>query len=165
MLRIVALLLTIAAPMANATDPPSTVAQVDIKGIRIGMTRTEVTRMFPTWEGFTVAGVAQHAAFRDPTVFHKGKLDRFVFAFYPQSFEAVLSAVKEKYPTLACRTVTITDSAGTNAEQTMCAVADPNSVLLIRRFATDLQTSMIALYSRRFLAEDTNRALKQKKDI
>ena len=160
------LLILIPLPIAAlAMEPPITSESVEIKGIRIGLTRTEVSRLAPDWSKFTVAGVSQHPAFRDPTVYANNRLDRFVFVFYPHDFDAVLSALKEKYPQARCVTRVITDFGGTSAEQQECAVTDPRSVLLLRRYAADLQTSLIALYSRRFFAAEEKRLARQKKDI
>ena len=102
---------------------------------------------------------------RSPAVFYAGRLDRFVYLFLPEHFSAMHEALLEKYPALKCKNLVKTDSIGESVESTECGLADANSILLLSKYSTDRHTSLIGLYSKRYLEEEKQRRVKAKKDI
>ena len=141
-------------------------AAIEIKGIRVGMTKQQLNQTIPSWSGFTIAGVPpMFHELRSPAVFHAGRLDRFVYMFLPEHFNTMHEALLEKYPALQCKSLVKTDTVGESAESTECGLADKDSVLLLSKYSVDRNTSLIGLYSRRYLEEEKQRKLKTKKDI
>ena len=138
-------------------------ASLDIRGLRIGMTKDEVVAKYPTWDKFTVAGVSRRWPI-DPPVYELGRLDRFVFLFAVQNFEKVREAMIEKYPKTTCRAYQISDENGQSIEQTECGILDSMSMLLLLKYS-DRVTSRLGLYSKKFLESDVTRIQKNRKEF
>jgi hypothetical protein len=147
--------------------PLSAIAQsIEIKGLRMGMTKAEVKEKFPTWKDFTIAGVRSryeytpvHIQYRDE------KLDQFMFFFNSSSFEAVLGAIKEKYPETVCESTQVGNAMGATFEQIRCSLSDNESVLQLSRYVSDIRTSVLSLVSKKSLEEQVEKAKQRKKDI
>jgi hypothetical protein len=139
---------------------------LEIKGLKIGMSKEEVTEKYPTWTGFTVAGArAKYAALPVMIKYHENKLDEFMFFFTPDAFDALLIAFKEKYPSLACTSSSLGNAMGANYEQVQCSLSDSDSVLQVRKYVSDSRTSLLSLHSKRFVEEESKKQREQKKDI
>ena len=139
---------------------------IEIKGIRIGMTKAELHQLHSDLKGFTVAGVRskyEHVPlglrYRDDL------LDQVAFYFHSTGFRQVLEALKEKYPTLACETNNVSNAMGATFEQQKCSLEDANSVLHLSRFVNDTRTSGLTLMSKKSLQEQIDKSKAQKKDI
>jgi hypothetical protein len=153
-----ALLLGFAAPAFSQS--------VEIKGLSVGMTKAEVQDLFPTWKGFTVAGVpSKYPSVSVLPKYHEDRLDQLMFFFNPDSFATVLDAVKSKYPNLKCVDSKVGNAMGAQFSQVECTMGDSSSVLQLTRFVGDINTSGLSLLSRRSLAEDLEKAKQTKKDI
>lgn len=139
---------------------------IEIKGISIGMTRAELQKKYPTWRGFTIAGVRSLNKDSPGHVeYFKGRLDNFHFSFDSDSFLDVLEAVKEKYPNIDCKNSQIKNVWGATFNQVECFLADNVSTLFLSRYGGDLRTSGLTLASvRRLDALEEKNKLK-KKDI
>jgi hypothetical protein len=80
--------------------------EIDIKGIRLGMTKKEISALYPNGtDNFTIGGVSNSLGLR--LLFHEDKLAEMTFYFDTSGFNNVISAVKYKYPNIKC--VKITD--------------------------------------------------------
>lgn len=127
---------------------------IDIKGIYIGMTKTELTALHPNLIGFTVAGVQnKHRTMPPAYDFKEGKLYYFAFFFDARSFNTVLSAITSKYPHVNCENSPVTTPMGAEYTQTICQVEGPDSVLSVRRFVSNVTTAGLMLASKKMLQE------------
>ena len=147
--------------------PISAMAQlIEIKGLRVGMTKAEVQEKFPTWKDFTIAGVRSKFEHLPVTIkYREDQLDQLMFIFSSASFQPVLAAVKEKYPGIKCETSQVGNSIGATFEQIHCSMEDQDSVLQLSRYLSDVRTSMLTLVSKRWLDEQADKAKQKKKDI
>jgi ABC-type amino acid transport substrate-binding protein len=159
--------LTLAAVLlAQAASTLAQDAPLEIKGLRIGMSKEEVTEKHPNWTGFTVAGArAKYAALPVMVKYHENRLDQLMFFFTPDAFDVLLTAFKEKYPALACKSSSIGNAMGATYEQVQCSLSDSDSVLQVRKYVNDSRTSLLSLHSKRFVEEETKKQREQKKDI
>ena len=139
---------------------------IEIKGLSIGMPKAEVEALFPSWAGFTIAGVKSAEGFAPVARYHDDKLDVFHFIFSAKDFDAVAEAVKEKYPSTECVDSKVSNAMGTTFRQTHCNITnDPLAVLRLSRFVKDVNTSMLTLTSMRFVKEGLEKRRERKKDI
>lgn len=104
---------------------------LEIKGIRIGMTKDEVAEALGPLEEFTIAGVKGKSP-TNPLILRygeDGQLDELTFRF-ETGFESVLDAVKSKYPTLKTdgSTSSIRDKEGSTL---YIFIKHPTSTLLL----------------------------------
>lgn len=124
---------------------------LEIKGIKMGMTREEVAEKMGPPEGFTIAGVRSKYPKNPLTLKYgeDGKLDSLSFSF-ESGFETVFEALKEKYPSLETdgTTATIQDKEG-------------STLYLFIKFPT----STLMLSSKRAQDEMIRKAEERKKDI
>lgn len=164
----------------SSTEQPTSaiVQEIEIKGIKIGMTQEEVeaktgklqfvrTSNFGDWniavdarftlpEDFTIAGVAGVRGHPPSLEFHEGKLDKFSFGFNRSSFSHALEALQGKYPSIQCDLVT--------SRGTICSIDDTNSRLIIGEYV-GVSNSVIILSSQRSMDESTKRSEESKKDL
>jgi hypothetical protein len=139
---------------------------IEIKGLRIGMSKAEVDALFPSWQDFTIAGVRSADGLTPSARYHEEKLDAFHFFFRARDFDVVAEAVKEKYPATECVDSTVTNAMGATFRQTHCNITnDPSAVLRIARFARDVRTSALTLISVRSVKEGLEKRQERKKDI
>lgn len=141
-------------------------AGLEIKGVRIGMTKEEWLSKFGSLDVsyFTVGGaLGKYEKIRP--VFHEGKLDSFHFFFHSDYFDDVLGAVKTKYPRIRCSKSTVANAMGAKFTQVSCSLGDNTGVLSLSRFVSDIDTSCLSLTSKRFLDEAVKESKKGEKDI
>jgi hypothetical protein len=161
-----AMVLEYGLPIAMIPDVPVVLeAQknpaLEIKGLKIGMTEKEAYDK--SIYGFTIGGVSP----KNPIdlKYHDGKLDRLSFVFTPEGFNAVLEAVKSKYPSLKCNNSSVSNAMGASFQQMICMLESPEATLIIRRFTTSIDTSTLTLTSQRFFDEQDKYKNNTKKDI
>lgn len=144
--------------MASAT----TFAQnVEIKSIRIGMTKAEFNKHYPKGvRALTIAGIQSKDV--APTVkFVDGVLDTFLFVFPSEHYETVRDAIKAKYPELPCRRSTIKTRVGAEFAQEECG----HETFVVSRYVDDIDTSVVAMVSKRALNQETKDRQKKAGDI
>jgi len=115
----------LAASAAQAQD-------IDIKGLKLGMSRAEVAAVMPDPLRFTIAGVRPRY---DPTTRYdaSGKLDTFQWMFTPNNYEAVRDAFRAKYPDLKCTQSVVQNGFGATFPQESCRIGD----ISIERYSGD----------------------------
>jgi len=138
---------------------------IEIKGLRLGMTKTEIEKKFGTLplNNFTIADVSGKFPVR--LEFYEGKLDELMFFFSPKSFDDVRKAVVSKNPELKCTDSTITSPKGESYKQVNCKLVDMLGTLRLDRFVRDIDTSALTLMSHRLFQELENKRKEKQKDI
>ena len=139
---------------------------LDIKGLRIGISKDDVEQKTPMLADFTIAGVRSKYEHSPVSLeYREDKLDQMFFFFDPSGFDEVLGAVREKYPRMTCENSEVGNAMGAKFKQVQCSVQDSNSVLQVTRFVGDIRTSALTLMSKRALREQSETAKQRKKDI
>jgi len=136
---------------------------IEIKGLRLGMTKTDIEKKFGTLpvNNFTIADVPGKFPVR--LEFYEGKLDELMFFFSSTNFNEVRKAVISKNPELKCTDSTVTSPAGKSYTQVNCKLADQLGTLRVERFVRDIDTSAVTLTSHRLFQElEKQRQEKQK---
>jgi hypothetical protein len=144
----------------EAPKPPV----IEIKGLKIGMTEKKVSNV--GIYGFTIGGVK--SKFPDNPInleYYEGKLDRLSFFFTPEGFDAVLEAVKSKYPLLECNDSIVSNAMGASFQQMICILEGSEATLIIRKFTSSIENSSLSLTSRRRFDEMEEQDNNNKKDI
>lgn len=158
--RILLALIAVLFPISSLAQP------IEIKGLRVGMTKAEVQKKFPTFKGFTIAGVRSKHDFLPLEVsYRSGKLHNLMFIFAPANFDTVFGAIKEKYPNINCEKSLVGNPMGATFGQVECSLQDSDSVLKLVRYATDISTSVLIVSSKKLLEEQEANAKQRKKDI
>jgi len=149
-----------------ALSAPALAQNIDIKGIRIGMSQFEMQDMHGQLplQNFTVAGVPSSQTYIDPD-FLDGKLEKFEFFFVATSFNTVLAAVRRKLPALACRDGRVASAMGKLMTQTQCTARDKKGDLLLTRYSGDLLTSALVLRSNHEIKRVIDAQRSAEKDI
>lgn len=140
---------------------------VDIKGLHLGMKKEEIINKFgplPLKE-FTIGGVQSMFDLNFYDDFYENKLDRFIFFFEADSFNEVLQAVKLKYPALKCVDSTVSNAMGASFKQTICELQDQLGTLTLKRFVSDISTSVLNLSSHRRNQELANKQKMKQNDL
>jgi hypothetical protein len=134
---------------------------IEIKGLSIGMTKTEIEKKFGTLplKDFKIANVA--GKFPIKLEFYEGKLDELMFFFPSKSFDDVRKEVVAKNPGLKCTDSAITSPVGEKFTQTNCKMDDQLGKLRLDRFMRDIDTSAVVLISQR-LFQEQEKKLKEK---
>ena|SRR6185369_16861620 len=136
---------------------------IEIKGLRLGMTKAEIEKKFGPLpiNAFTIADVSGKFPVR--LEFYEGKLDELMFFFSSKDFNDVRKAVISKNPDLKCTDSTVTSPAGKSYNQVNCKLADQLGTLRVDRFVRDIDTSAVTLTSHRLFQElEKKRKEKQK---
>jgi len=136
---------------------------IEIKGLRLGMTKTEIEKKFGALpiNNFTIADVPGKFPVR--LEFYEGKLDELMFFFPSKSFNEVHKTVIANNPELKCADSTVTSPAGQSYKQVNCKLADQLGILRVDRFVRDIDTSAVTLTSHRLFQElEKKRDEKQK---
>jgi hypothetical protein len=138
---------------------------IEIKGLRLGMTKTEIEKKFGTLplNNFMIAGVSGKFPVR--LEFYEGKLDELMFFFSPKSFDDVRKAVISKNPELKCTDSTITSPRGESYKQVNCKLVDQLGTLRLGRYVRDIETSALTLTSHRLFQELEKKRKEKQKDI
>ncbi len=145
---------------------PTFAQEIEIKEIRLGMTRAEVQKkvgQLPL-QNFTIAGVPSKYS-TVSVEFHEDKVDSFRFFFNSQDFNDVLEAVQKKYPKLKCENSSVKNSIGVSFSNTDCVLREPLGSLQLSRFVSDTRTSVLSLVSDRSIKEFTENKSERQKDL
>jgi hypothetical protein len=142
--------LTLLATICSAT---AFAQGIEIKGLRLGMTKTEIENKFGKLpiNNFTIADVPGKFPVR--LEFYEGKLDELMFFFAPNSFNDVRKAVVSQNPEIKCTDSTVTSPRGESYKQVNCRLADKLGTLRLDRFVMDVNTSGLTLTSHRLFQE------------
>jgi hypothetical protein len=126
---------------------------IEINGLRLGMTKTEIEKKFGVLplNNFKIANVS--GVFPVRLAFHEGKLDELMFFFSSNSFNDVRQAVIPKYPELRCTDSIVTSPKGAKYKQVNCKMEDQLGTLKLDRFVMDIDTSALILISHRLFQE------------
>lgn len=162
------LLILVATASAFAQDKTNKIhynhKDINIKGIYIGMTKDEFNDKFANIDlnNFTIGGAPNKYAEQplDPEYDKNNKLVRFVYFFHPNFFDDVKFALKNKYPALKCNNSSVSNAMGASFQQIICTIDDNISMLAIKRFAGDINTSGISISSKKFFNEESTKKLK-----
>ena len=159
------------AEQAAATGPMPWEAdvEIDIKGLRLGMLRSEFDAAVPNRRDFTVAGVqGAGGALSLMTTFRNDRLDSLSFIFDYQRFDQVLAAVQAKFPQLFCGLrEPMRDQAGRTLGQVTCFLQGRTGRLSILKNGTgrSYRYSILSLTSNEAIAEAKRASDARKKDI
>jgi hypothetical protein len=129
---------------------------VEINGLRLGMTETEIEKKFGALplNNFQIANVSGKFPVR--LAFHEGKLDELMFFFSSKNFNDVRQAVISKYPELKCAESPVTSPTGAKYYQVNCKLEEQFGTLKLDRFVRDIDTSALILISHRLFQELEN---------
>ena len=138
---------------------------IEIKGLSLGMTKTEIEKKFGTLplNNFTIADVP--GKFPVKLEFYEGKLDELMFFFSAKSFKDVRQAVVSKYPELKCTDNTVSDNMGASYKQVNCKLEDMLGMLKLDRYVRDTDTSALILMSHRLSQELEKKRKEKQKNI
>jgi len=142
---------------------------IEIKGLKIGMTKEEIERnvgKLPL-NNITIAGVRGKYDDSGPVIikFYEGKLDVFMFSFDPRYFDDILEAVKNKYPTIGCDNSVVTNAMGASFNQVSCRLKDQSGSLSLSKFSNNINTSTLSLISDRWIKETADKQKEKRKDL
>jgi triacylglycerol esterase/lipase EstA (alpha/beta hydrolase family) len=156
-------LLAVLLVSTGAMAAPELSQPLEIKGISIGMPKSQIENIIRPEEIFTIGGVKSQGGLviRD---YFEGNLDQFIFPFKPSKFAEVYEAVKEKYPTMVCVESSVSNAMGATFKQTECKIDGTDSILQLVRMI-DINTSALVLVSKRKLNETEKSKDHNKKDI
>lgn len=134
-----------AAVLFAATTTVFASADVEIKGLKLGMTREEVQALHPAGtkgEIFTVAGVKSKYAHSNVEQYNSdGKVIAVMFFFDRDNFEQVFDAVKGKYPKMNCETSSVSNAMGATFQKIECR----HGSLKITNMVSDINTSLLSI--------------------
>jgi len=154
-------------PRDAAEAAPGTIDEpIEIKGLRIGMTRAEVIAKYgkPPLRDFTVAGVPGKSKRLDLS-FHEDRLDYWIFYFDVGAFDELMEALRSKYPRLRCTERMVPNYLGAPYAQVDCSLSDRTSTLSLRRVAQDINTSALWMSSQRRLEALEQKAKANQRDL
>lgn len=139
---------------------------VDVKGIRIGMTKAEFNQLYPNGipKDWTIAGVS--SKFRHSSIdvkFHNGILDTALFFFDASEFEQIRNALSSKYPKLNCRKTPVQTRMGANFSQEECGIN--NGELNLVKFLGDITTGALIMESQRYKAASKHEEQAKNADV
>ena len=155
------------ASFAQAQNPAEE-NEVEIKGIKIGMSKSDIDALLGdsnSPKSFSIAGINSKTP---PAIFNRfidGKLSQFSFYFSAINFSLMQSAVKEKYPDLACETSEVKNRMGATFEQVRCKINYKSGELLLSKYSLDLNTSGLVMTSEEEREKFRLEMQKKKKDI
>lgn len=146
--------------------------EIDIKGIRLGLTEAELIDQFGATQElggfrvrhFTVGGASSRNSGLE-LILDDGKLGEAYLIFYSSSFDSVLTAVRSKYPSLRCTNGIVRTGYGVTHQQTECSLKDRRGVLLLTRFLSDIDTSFLTLQSHERVKALMEHVKRREKDI
>lgn len=154
--------------------------EIEIKEIKIGMSKEEYEKIIPPpaffdKEGkpqkvkpsnFTIAEIRGKHEFSSTSAKYDDneKLESFIFIFSPTDFPTMLEAVKEKYPKLTCRNSTVNNAFGAKFMDTNCTFKDKKSILQLHRYV-DLETSTLSLSSHKITSSDSKKKKERSRDL
>jgi hypothetical protein len=159
------------AMLLAAVALPALAADIDIKGVRLGMTQDELVALGATTNAqqklvlpdFTVGGVKAFMGDADLGL-KEGRLDTFTFFFAPSDFDEVLAAVKAKYPKTKCTDSQLQNGFGAKFTQTYCTLSDAKTTLQVRRMVSK-EFGLLSLVPTSTLQKQDAQAQKAKGDI
>lgn len=138
---------------------------IDIKGIRLGMSQLDIQELHGTLplRDFTIGGVrSKYSVSPD---FLDGKMQVLRIFFDASGFDQVRSAVRTKYPDLACADSDVTNAMGTRFTQTECHLKGNDGILTLRRFSSTISTGSLSLISNEELDRLKREFAASKKDM
>jgi hypothetical protein len=173
-MRLRAILLSIITLLSLGSAGAQSV-QVEVKGVRIGMTKAEVTEKLGSLspKGLVIGCVPSYYAFQtnlplDPGVqmeFNEDALERFTFLFHSKNFDELLLAFKEKYSHFRCEKTQVQTQAGGKFTQDSCFVEDQQSRLTLSRFAGAVDTGGLVISAKSRIQKDIDARLQKRKEI
>lgn len=174
----------IIAMVLDNQKAPYSPSELEIKGIKIGMTEHDANyakidsqmkaiqsaseRERVAGLGFTIGGVrSKNDMLNDVDfTFRDEKLVMLTFIFKPDGFDMVIEAVKSKYPMLQCNESIVSNAMGASFHQIDCEVNDSKgNTLLITKFDGNIETSSLHLFSQRYLDELKKKRNDKKQDF
>ncbi|MDO8946903.1 MAG: hypothetical protein Q7U88_07055 [Desulfocapsaceae bacterium] len=138
---------------------------IEIKGLSLGMSKEKFDKDIGTnsMKNFTIAGVKSMYSLRPE--FFENNLDAFNFFFDAGKFDDVLSAVTSKYSDIKCEESELSNAMGAHFKQVECELKGNVGTLRIVRFVGDVNTSLLSLWSDRYLKDFTAKRKEKQKDI
>lgn len=138
---------------------------IDIKGIRLGMSQFDIQDkhgQLPL-QNFTLGGVRSKYSI-DPD-FLNGEMQAMRIYFDSAGFDQVRDVVHKKYPRLTCKDSIVSNAMGARFTQTECLLRGSDGILALRRFTSEISTSLLSLIGNAELARRRNAAAADDKDI
>lgn len=136
---------TVQMPRPSVLDVPSPqfngtyASTVEVKGIRIGMWKTDYDLIFPHGtEDFTIAGVR---TFSITPTFAYHLLDTLVVSFPSSGFDTIRAALQNKYPGMKCADSSVANGFGATFAQTTCLYNE----LTLSRYSYDIKHGSLML--------------------
>lgn len=138
---------------------------IEIKGIRVGMSKEAYKQIVTGQSNFTIAGI--NSMYGQPkgsalNFDKEGNLDSFMFFFDSTEFSAMRAAITDKYPEIKCDNKIVTNAYNAKYNDIVCSLSDKPGILELKKFV-NLKTSVLALRSHKLdLNESRNKLLKKK---
>jgi hypothetical protein len=154
--------------MAISMSTFGTDQDIDIKGIKIGIAKSEVKEKFPNFKDFTIAGVESTYKNLPSDAYFKYKdemLDQFVFFFDSSKFDQVLQAFNSKYKSMECEKSSVSNAYGASFNQISCSLFDEKSKLSLDKYAGTIDKSAIVLISKKTLYEMEAKRAQNQNDL
>lgn len=141
-------------PKTKPKPAPAPEPVIELKGFKLGMPEAEAAELYRVMPEVTIAGAApkyQHNPIG--LKYEDGVLTQFIFFFRPANFEQVRDAITSKYPMLKCEASTVTNRMGGKFTQEECTMTSAGTVLSLRKFVSDIETSSLTMMSSQKLNE------------
>lgn len=154
--------------LKEAIQQKPIIEEIEIKGIKLGMTKSEYAEVYKKNGGLkmTIGGAKNKYSSVDPNSdFVDGKLDRFSFFFASNNYDGLISAIKDKYIDIKCEQSDIQTTAGVTYAQEICQMDDKLGKLIIAKYLSDIETSSLSLSSHASIEKSMQEEEKKKKDI
>lgn len=148
---------------------------IDIKGLKIGMTYQEASKLFklgeykkivfatqkngqtPTFAGVSVDYIALH--------FENKKINSISVKFNSSDYNQVIEPLREKYKNMICDVSVVQNRMGAKFNQEECYVANDVIGMSINKYSDNISESYISVYKKATKEEIENNKEKVKKDI
>lgn len=139
-------------------------SQIEIKGIKIGMSKIDYENIVGVPSRFTIAGVYSKNMQPISSQFQNNKLEGVSFYFNSKEFDSILNAVRLKFPDIICTNREIKNKFGAVFTDIGCKIATEVSTLTLTKYL-DVNTSVLSLVSQELVKKHQDKQKEKAKDI
>lgn len=154
-------------PQKQAPKPVA-IAEIEIKGLKLGMSFNAVAEAIAKSENgaLTIGGVWMKGGSRPLIRYNDSdQMTSLYFQYEPDDFDAVIGAVKSKYPSTICENSKITNRMGAAFLQTECRLLAKSGYLTLSRYGGDITEGSLLLISNDALKSQSEERRKKDGDI